>query len=205
MAAYVFDCSFLGPAGLSQFYAPAQTNKGGLQAVLDHLHQDGEWNSLSEIAYLLATIKWETMNTFAPIHEMGSLSYFDKYEPGTEIGDRLGNTAAGDGFLYRGRGYVQITGRENYTHIGSLLGVDLVNNPDLALDPNTAYKIAADGMRHGWFTGRRLSQYMQANGSPDYINARRIINGLDHAADISALAQRFARMLTPPVAVLSQA
>jgi putative chitinase len=205
MAAYVFDCSFLAPAGLSQFYAPAQTNKGGLQAVLDHLHQDDEWNSLSEIAYLLATIKWETMNTFAPIHEMGSLSYFDKYEPGTEIGDRLGNTAAGDGFLYRGRGYVQITGRENYTHIGSLLGVDLVNNPDLALDPDTAYKIAADGMRHGWFTGRRLSQYMQANGSPDYINARRIINGLDHATDISALAQRFATMLTPPAAVLSQA
>jgi putative chitinase len=205
MAAFVFDCSFLKPASLSQFYAPAQTNKGGLQTVLDHLHQDNEWNSLTEIAYLLATIKWETMHTFAPIHERGSLSYFDKYETGTEIGHRLGNTQAGDGFLYRGRGYVQITGRENYTHIGSLLGLDLVNNPDLALEPDTAYRIAADGMRHGWFTGRRLSQYMQSGTAPDYFNARRIINGIDHAAEIAAFAQRFATMLTPPSEVLSQA
>jgi hypothetical protein len=176
-----------------------------LQAVLDRLHQDDEWNSLSEIAYVLATIKWETMNTFAPIHEMGSLSYFDKYEPGTRIGDELGNTEAGDGFLYRGRGYVQITGRDNYTHIGALLGVDLVNSPDLALDPDTAYNIAANGMRDGWFTGRRLSQYMQSGSAPDYVNARKIINGLDHASDISAFAQRFATMLTPPPEVLSQA
>ncbi len=204
-AAYVFDCSFLSQASLSQFYAPAQSNKGGLQAVLDRLHQDDEWNSLSEIAYVLATIKWETMNTFAPIHEMGSLSYFDKYEPGTTIGDNLGNTEAGDGFLYRGRGYVQITGRDNYTHIGALLGLDLVNSPDLALDPDTAYKIAANGMRHGWFTGRRLIQYMQSGSAPDYVNARKIINGLDHAADISVFAQRFATMLTRPPEVLSQA
>ena len=205
MAAYVFDCSFLSPSGYSQFYAPAQTNKGGLQTLLDNLKQDQEWNSLTEIAYLLATVKWETMNTFAPIHEMGSMSYFDKYETGTPLGERLGNTQPGDGFLYRGRGYVQITGRENYTHIGGLLGVDLVNNPDLALDPDIAYKIAANGMRDGWFTGRRLSQYMQVNGAPDYLNARRIINGLDHASDISAFAQRFVTMLTPPAPVLSQA
>jgi putative chitinase len=204
MAAYVFNCSFVSAATLSQFYAPARADNGGLQNLLNGLQQDEEWNNLNEIAYVLATIKWETMNTFAPIHEVGSLSYFDKYEPGTAIGDRLGNTRAGDGFLYRGRGYVQITGRENYTHIGSLLGVDLVNTPDLALEPGIAYRIAANGMRDGWFTGRRLSQYMPAGGSPDYTNARRIINGLDHAADIAAFAQRFATMLTPPSEILSQ-
>ena len=204
MAAYVFDCSFLSSDSLSQFYAPARTTTGGLQALLDRLQQDEEWNSVSEIAYVLATIKWETMNTFTPIHEMGSLSYFDKYEPGTTIGQNLGNKEAGDGFLYRGRGYVQITGRDNYGHIGSLLGVDLLNNPDLALNADTAYTIAARGMREGWFTGRRLAQYMQAAGSPDYINARRIINGLDHAADISAFAQRFASTLTPPASLVRE-
>jgi putative chitinase len=203
--AYVFNCSFLPSATLSQFYAPAHTDNGGLENLLNRLQEDDQWKNLNEIAYVIATIKWETMNTFAPIHEVGSLSYFDKYEPGTVIGDELGNIAAGDGFLYRGRGYVQITGRENYSHIGSLLGVDLVNTPGLALDPAIAYKIAANGMRDGWFTGRRLSQYMPADRSPDYINARRIINGLDHAADIAAFAQRFATVLTPPAQSLSQA
>ena len=199
MAGYVFDCSFLQAESYPNFYAPARGNTTGLQTLLQFLRGDADsWNSLNEIAYLLATVKWETMNTFQPIHEMGSLSYFDQYEPGTTKGQNLGNTETGDGFLYRGRGYVQITGRANYMHIGQLLGVDLLNNPDLALDPATAYQIAARGMQGGWFTGRRLAQYMPAGTAPDYINARRIINGQDHASDIAAVAQRFVALLTPP-------
>jgi putative chitinase len=179
------------------FYAPsAPADPSGLSTVLGMIQDDAAtWDNVNQIAYALATIKWETAHTFTPIHELGSLSYFDKYDAGTPLGQRLGNTDSGDGFLFRGRGYVQITGRENYTHIGSLLGVDLVSNPDQALDPEIAYQIAANGMKNGWFTGRRLSQYIPTGATPDYVNARRIINGQDHAADIAAIAQSFQELL----------
>jgi hypothetical protein len=51
-------------------------------------------------------------------------------------------------------------------------------------------------MRLGWFTGRRLSQFIPTGGTADYLNARRIINGLDRAADIAAIAQNFQLVLT---------
>lgn len=56
-------------------------------------------------------------------------------------GGRMGNDKPGDGFKYRGRGFIQITGKENYDKVGKLIGVDLVNNPDLANDPEVAAKI----------------------------------------------------------------
>lgn len=198
MAFAVADLQFLNSLPPVQFYAPSNpADTSGFTTLIGSVVADADsWNSFAEIAYLLATVKWETARHFTPIHELGSLSYFDKYEPDTPIGHNLGNTETGDGFLFRGRGYVQITGRANYSHIGSLLGVDLIANPDLALDPDVAYNIASGGMHHGWFTGRRLSQFV-ANDPPDFLNARRIINGIDHAADIAAIAQTFLALLSP--------
>jgi predicted chitinase len=56
-------------------------------------------------------------------------------------GGRMGNTKPGDAFKYIGRGYIQLTGKENYEKVGNLIGVDLVNNPELANDPEIAAKI----------------------------------------------------------------
>ena len=198
MAALCCDPAGLAPETISQFYAPTAVAGDGLTTVLGRMVADADdWTNLPALAYALATFKWETAHTFQPVHELGSLSYFDKYEPGTQLGQTLGNTCAGDGFLFRGRGYVQITGRANYHHIGQLLGMDLISNPDMALDPAIAYKIAAGGMKNGWFTGRRLSQYFADGVQPDYINARRMINVLDHAQDIATIAQQFVMLLTP--------
>lgn len=58
-------------------------------------------------------------------------------------GGRLGNTEPGDGARYKGRGFIQITGRANYAKFGELTGLDLVTHPDLAIMPDAAARIAA--------------------------------------------------------------
>ena len=60
------------------------------------------------------------------------------YGKDTKIGQSMGNTEEGDGYKYRGRGYIQITGKNNYKKIGNELNLDLVNKPDLLNDPVVA-------------------------------------------------------------------
>lgn len=143
---------------------------------------------ISHRAYLLATAKHETADTMQPITESGGRKYFDKYDTG-KIAKTLGNTpdADGDGYKYRGRGYVQITGRANYAKAGDWLNLDLIGNPDVALQPTIAAAILVRGCAAGWFTGRKLSDYLPG----DYVNARRIVNGTDRAELIAIYADTF--------------
>lgn len=60
-----------------------------------------------------------------------------------KMGRDMGNTEPGDGYKYRGRGFIQITGKKNYRELGQIVGVDVVNNPDKANDPQIAAKLAA--------------------------------------------------------------
>ena len=140
--------------------------------------------TLPKIAYMLATAKHETGHTFEPITEKGKISYFNRYDPilaDTErrraVAKANGNISEGDGFKYRGRGYVQLTWYNNYKQAGSYLGKDLVNNPELALDQKDATKIMIYGMETGMFTGKKMSGYI-SDSKKDYLNARRIINGM---------------------------
>ena len=138
-------------------------------------------------AYLMATAKHETANTMQPITEYGGRKYFDKYDTG-KLAKALGNTpeADGDGFKYRGRGYVQITGRANYAKFG------IASEPDKALDPELAAYILVRGCQEGMFTGKKLSDYLPG----DYKQARRVVNGLDQANIIAGYAANFERALT---------
>ena len=180
-----------------------QTQVSGLDNLLSSIEQDTEVTDLRWAAYMLATVKHECADTFQPITEKGPKSYFDKYNAGTALGKQLGNTVSGDGYLYRGRGYVQITGRANYQSLGTKLGLsgddDLVLHPDNALHPGVAYGIMSYGMRHGTFTGKKLADYINAKGA-DYKQARRIINGLDKADLIQGYATNFEAVLTSSVA-----
>src|SRR5690606_17856785 len=82
----------------------------------------------------------------------------------TVYGGRMGNTGPNDGWLYRGRGHVQLTGKDNYIRATAKLrslgyDVDLVKNPDDANRPEIAPLILFLGMEEGWFTGRKLADF----------------------------------------------
>jgi predicted chitinase len=86
-------------------------------------------------------------------HESGQLRFMEeiwgptdaqrRYEPVTSLSARLGNTEAGDGKRFKGRGPIQLTGRANYTVFGQALGVDLIADPARAASPDVAFRIAA--------------------------------------------------------------
>lgn len=96
----------------------------------------------------------------------------------------LGNTQPGDGWKYRGRSLVQVTGRRNYAKFG------IEDNPDDALHIKTAAEIMVKGMRDGLFTGKKLSDYFTAS-KEDFVQARRMINSLDKAEEIAGYARKF--------------
>jgi predicted chitinase len=147
------------------------------------------------MAYGMATAFHETEQTMQPIVEYGGKEYFKKYDTGTKIGSALGNTRPGDGYRYRGRGFVQLTGRRNYTLAAGKVGFNLIDEPDLALDFAVARKIMREGMLSGWFTSRKLADYGDGINAYDYKNARKIINGLDCADKIAGYARNFEKAL----------
>lgn len=147
----------------------------------------------SYAAYLLATVLVETDWTMEPITEYGPREYFSKYDR-LPLSRALGNVYPGDGYLYRGRGYVMITGRSNYTRAALALDKALLTRPELANDPEIALDILVRGSSEGWFTGRKLADYLDRT-SPDWINSRRIINGTDRAEEIAGYAKVFYRAL----------
>lgn len=146
---------------------------------------------ISWTAYALATACHETGRTMQPVKERGGNAWFARYDGRAD----LGNTHAGDGARFAGRGYVQLTGRANYAKAGQNIGADLVGNPDLALGLNVAAKVMRLGMERGWFTGRNLSGYLQtvasAGTAEQFRQCRRIINGLDCADKIAGYAMHF--------------
>ena len=127
------------------------------------------------------------------ITEYGGVSYFDKYDAGS-LAATLGNTPEkdGDGYKYRGRGQVMITGYDNYKKFTDILGINLVDSPDLALDPIVSAKILVIGSLQGTFTTKRLSQYIKYGLEyNEWVNARKVINGTDDNKVIADYAIKF--------------
>lgn len=163
----------------------------GTSAILDEWERRG-LTDLRWLAYMLATTKWETDHSMQPITEGGSQKYLrgKKYWP------------------WVGRGYVQLTWERNYKAMTDLLRTadfrsnatrgsypDLVRNMELALVPDVAAFVMFEGMTRGIFTSKKLADYFNASKT-DWINARRIINGTDRAAEIAAIAKIFYADLT---------
>jgi putative chitinase len=85
--------------------------------------------------------------------------------------NRMGNGApdSGDGWDYRGRGYIQITGRDGYQSVGAVIGIDLVNNPGLAATPADALRVAC-----GFWKWKNINA---ACDTGDFVKVTRLING----------------------------
>jgi putative chitinase len=171
-----------------------QKQVDGLTALLDyweekHAKKDDRW-----LAYALGTAYHEVDKRMQPINEYGTTAYFmmmyDKTGARPNVAAQLGNTEVGDGAAFHGRGFVQLTGRKNYKDWGTRLGVNLVGDPKKALDLDISTAILFEGMRLGTFTGKKFSDYFDSN-KEDWINARRIVNGLNKANLIAGHSKRF--------------
>lgn len=140
---------------------------------------DAEYKKLSkkQWAYVFATVFHETNATFLPIKEAYWLS-----EDWRRKNLRY--------FPYYGRGYVQITWKENYAKFSKQLGEDFVNNPDLVMIPKYAFRILVDGFINGSFTTKKINDYINSTKT-DYVGARRCINGTDKAQLIANYAKLF--------------
>jgi hypothetical protein len=183
-----------------------QSQVDGLNYILDAWEK--EYNGWDDrwLAYALGTTHLETGAAMQPIHENGGFKYFESnYGPtghNPTRAKKMGNTNPGDGAKYHGRGFVQLTWKVNYramgTHLTKAFGktIDLVNDPDLALQPEYAAVIMFHGMNVGTFTGRKFSDYFtkNADGTPakdNWAGARAIINGNDKAAVIASFGKTY--------------
>lgn len=163
-----------------------QGQVNGMSAFLDAWEPtpftDRRW-----LAYCLGTQPIETGFAMQPIEEFGKGK-----------GRAYGRPAGPHNLIYYGRGLVQLTWYENYLKASTAINnrnlvgrsVDLVKNPDQALEPDIAAVIMIYGMAEGWFTGKSLKDYFAGDKS-DWTGARAIVNGSDRAAEIGGHAQQF--------------
>ncbi len=200
-----------------------QGTEDDFRALVSLIAADPDISDVRFAAYMLATVYWECARKWRPIEEIGRgkgvpVKSHATGKPYGEsvtfqiVSDQLkilsgpaDPDAVADSPIYTqtfyGRGLVQLTHLENYQRIGHQLGLGwlLVTNPEKALELPTAYEIMSHGMRNASFTKYRLADFVHDQGdgttSFDYLNARRIINGVDQAATIAGYAKRFEDIL----------
>lgn len=143
-----------------------QSQVDGLTRILDEADRreirDRRW-----IADMLGQVYWETAHTMQPIREMGGEKYLKSK----------------DYYPWVGEGLIQVTWEANARKFGAKKPGDLMTWP-------TALVALFDGMTKGMFTKRKLSDYFDAD-TTDWIGARKIVNGTDHAAAIAAICKEF--------------
>jgi putative chitinase len=126
----------------------------------------------AELAHFVAqmaheTGNWQHMEEQPPRGAQNPQRYFTrKYQSKKS----LGNTSPGDAYRYRGRGYIQLTGRYNYTRAARALGLDLVKHPELAADPDVAARIAV------WYWRNRVAPRV---GDFDQATVQQVTRGIN--------------------------
>ena len=184
-------------------FTPLSPLRRHLPAVLDGLRAFGLVDKPMALM-ALATIRAESEG-FVPAEEAVSRYNTSPDGHAFDLYDRrrdLGNAGPPDGYRYRGRGFVQLTGRANYAHYGAALGLGprLLQEPDLALDAPIAGSLLA-----AFLCERRL-RIKEALIEADLPRARRLVNGGTHGLDRFVAAYRTGdRLLDDPVWPASRA
>lgn len=141
--------------------------------IIDELKRQNVNKTSFQVA-ILATIGVEC-SIFRPITEYGNRAYFDKYNNRKDLGN-----GPNDGYRYRGRGFVQLTGRHNYRLYGQKLGLPLEANPDLALEDRVAVAVLIRYMvDHGIFTWAQRAYLADTKEEEEacWRKVRRLVNG----------------------------
>ncbi|EAW37817.1 penicillin-insensitive murein endopeptidase [Lyngbya sp. PCC 8106] len=157
--------------------------QAAVQAIIQEANRQNI-TSQAQIAYIVATVQHETAESFQPVKE--------SYYLGEPAGENHRQTLRY--YPYYGRGYVQLTWDYNYRKYSDILGLDLVNNPDLVMRPDISLFILVHGMKWGAFTTLKLDDYISDN-SVDFWSARKIINGMDQAERIQTYAMNWQTQL----------
>ncbi|MDO9006089.1 MAG: glycoside hydrolase family 19 protein [Aquabacterium sp.] len=184
--------------------------KAGLNHLLDSWEKFGDADA-NRLAFVLGTVRRESMGTFEPVREAprcGSDEGCRERAIGKLLADRAAKSGKSaranyalpdvNGQRFYGRGFVQITLRENYQKTGAKLGLDLVSAPDKVLDPDIAGQILIRGMLEGWYGSKKpLSAYIDGD-KVDRINARNNVNPHSPNKPITAAyAKEFGACLRP--------
>ncbi len=163
----------LAPVGKSEILA-------GIAADFDRLAASAGITTRLRLCHLLAQAAHET-DRFRTLEEYGGPAYFAHYDWRRD----LGNTKAGDGARFHGRGIFQLTGRANYRRYGALIGLDLEGSPERAKEPAVSLAIA--------FAYWRDRDCNAAADADDVVAVTRLINGgrngLAQRAQLLALAK----------------
>lgn len=167
----------------------------GIEVILNEWEKKG-YTDHRWLSYMLATTFHETDKTMQPIEEYGKGS-------GRKYGKKIkmsGVAYSEPDKIYYGRGFVQLTWFENYENMGRLLGIKLLEYPELALQLDIATEILFEGMTKGHssfgdFTGKSLEMYFN-DKTDNPIKARRIINGNDCAELIASYHHKFLEALS---------
>lgn len=177
----------------------------GMNAILD----EWERRNLTELpmlADMLATAYHETFASMQPVIETRNPSK-DKTNPSvdTAIARLESSWKRGkmpwvksaywrkdkDGLSWLGRGLPQVTHKFNYAKAEKALGIPFTKKPELMLEMKHAIPVMFEGMLNGWFTGKKLSDYFGPGMTPQWRNARKIINGLEKADVVAGYAKQF--------------
>lgn len=175
--------------------AMSQGQVHGMEAILREWEAQ-QLTDLRWLGYILATAYHETARTMQPIEEFGKGKNYDygkKLKMGKGPGKRIAYTTPDK--IYFGRGHTQNTWFEIYerlTKAAKTIGKDwdFLNNPELLLQMEPSIWATFFAMQAGLYTGKKLKSYFN-DKIEDWVNARRIINGLDKAELIAGYGKKF--------------
>jgi len=171
LAKHAAEYGMTTPARLAEFIAQIANETGGFIRWEENLHYSAEKLCQQWPAHFNAGSAQECVGHPEKIAERA-------------YGGRMGNgpCGCGDGWKFRGRGALQLTGRDAYRKFGGAIGIDLVDNPDLAAEPGISTLIALK-----FFQERNVNAAVDEG---DFVEARQLTNGgsigLEHVAELRA-------------------